>query len=162
MQAKFLAYGCDFGFTNDPTTIVAVYVLNDDLYLDELLYKTDLTNQDIAKEFTRLGFDRRTEIFADDSEPKSIEEIYRMGWNIKKANKKEVLLGIDMMKRYRLNVTQKSTNMIKEFKNYKWVEDKNGNVLNKPVDLFNHTIDATRYVLYNKLSRPNYGKYSIR
>jgi phage terminase large subunit len=85
-----------------------------------------------------------------------------MGWNIKRANKKEVLLGIDMMKRYRINVTMKSVNMIKEFKNYKWVEDKNGNVLNKPVDLFNHTIDATRYILYNKLSRPNYGKYSIR
>jgi phage terminase large subunit len=161
-EAKLLAYGCDFGYTNDPTTIVAVYLLGDELYLDELLYKTNLTNQDIAKEFTQLGFDRRTEIFADDSEPKSIEEIYRMGWNIKKANKKEVLLGIDMMKRYRLNVTMKSTNMIKEFKNYKWIEDKNGNVLNKPVDMFNHSIDATRYVLYNKLSRPNYGKYSIR
>jgi len=161
-EAKLLAFGCDFGYTNDPTTIVAVYLLGDELYLDELLYKTNLTNQDIAKEFTQLGFDRRTEIFADDSEPKSIEEIYRMGWNIKKANKKEVLLGIDMMKRYRLNVTMKSTNMIKEFKNYKWVEDKNGNILNKPVDMFNHSIDATRYVLYNKLSRPNYGKYAIR
>ena len=161
-QAKFLAYGMDFGFTNDPTTIVAAYLLGDDLYLDELLYKTNLTNQDIAKEFIDLGFDRRTEIFADDSEPKSIEEIHRMGWNIKRANKKEVLLGIDMMKRYRINVTMSSVNMIKEFKNYKWIEDKNGNVLNKPVDLFNHTIDATRYILYNKLSRPNYGKYSIR
>jgi phage terminase large subunit len=161
-QAKLLAYGMDFGYTNDPSTIVAVYLLGDELYLEELLYKTNLTNQDIANEFTQLGFDRRTEIFADDSEPKSIEEIYRMGWNIKKANKKEVLLGIDMMKRYRLNVTMSSVNMIKEFKNYKWVEDKNGNVLNKPVDMFNHTIDAIRYVLYNKLSRPNYGKYAIR
>ena len=161
-QAKLLAYGCDFGFTNDPTTIVGVYLLGDELYLEELLYQTNLTNQDIATEFIKLGFDRRTEIFADDSEPKSIEEIYRMGWNIKKANKKEIMLGIDMMKRYRLNVTMNSVNMVKEFKNYKWVEDKNGNVLNKPVDMFNHTIDAIRYVLYNKLSRPNYGKYAVR
>lgn len=161
-EAKLLSYGLDWGFTNDPTTLVAVYLKGDDLYFDELLYKTNLTNVDISNKFTELGFDKRTEIFADDSEPKSIEEVYRMGWNIKRANKKEVNIGIDMMKRYKLNVTMRSTNMIKEFRNYKYIEDKNGNILNKPVDMFNHSIDAIRYCLYNKLSRPNYGKYAVR
>jgi phage terminase large subunit len=52
--------------------------------------------------------------------------------------------------------------MIKEFRNYKWQEDKNGNILNVPVDMFNHTIDAIRYGLYDKLARPNYGKYAVR
>jgi phage terminase large subunit len=161
-DAKLLAKGMDFGFTNDPTTLVAVYQSGDNLYFDELLYETGLTNSDISNKFRELGFDKRDEIFADDAEPKSIEELYRMGWNIKEAKKKEVNLGIDIMKRYKLHCTTNSVNMIKEFKNYKWIEDKNGNVLNKPVDMFNHSIDAIRYVCYNKMSRPNYGRYAIR
>ena len=67
-----------------------------------------------------------------------------------------------MMKRYKIHITRDSLNMIKEFKNYKWAEDKNGVVLNVPVDMFNHTIDAVRYALYDKLARPNYGKYAVR
>jgi phage terminase large subunit len=161
-DAKLLAFGLDFGFTNSPTSLVAVYLKGDDLYFEELLYQTNLTNLDISNKFSELGFDRRTEIFADDSEPKSIEELYRLGWNVKRANKKEVNIGIDMMKRYKLNVKSSSINMIKEFRNYKWVEDKNGNILNTPVKMFDHTIDAIRYALFNKLSRPNFGKYAIR
>ena len=160
--AKLLGYGMDFGFTNDPTTLVAAYEMGDNLYLDELIYKTGLTNQDISQELKALGFDRRDEIFADDAEPKSIEELYRMGWNVKRANKKEVMLGIDIMKRYVIHITSRSVNMIKEFKNYKFIEDKNGNILNKPVDMFNHTIDPVRYICYNKKSKPNYGKYAVR
>lgn len=161
--ATFLSFGMDFGFTNDPTTIVGIWKQGDDLYLKEYLYKTGLTNRDIdtyLKQF-EIG---RSEIFADSAEPKSIEELYRMGWNIKPATKGQgsINIGIDMMKRYRINITVDSLNMIKEFKNYKWAEDKNGVTLNVPVDAFNHTIDAVRYALYDKLSRPNYGKYAIR
>jgi phage terminase large subunit len=72
------------------------------------------------------------------------------------------MAGIDMLKRYELKVTAKSLNLIKEFQNYKWIEDKNGNLLNKPVDNYNHAIDAIRYAVYNKLSKPNYGSYAIR
>ena len=87
-----------------------------------------------------------------------------MGWNIKGADKGpgSVNIGIDMLKRYQLNVTKDSVNTIKEFRNYKFKEDKNGNVLNDPVDMFNHSIDAIRYATYSKLSKPNYGKYAIR
>ena len=161
--ATFLSYGMDFGFTNDPTTLVGIWKQGDDLYLKELLYKTGLTNRDIDTYLKQLGVERK-EIFADSAEPKSIEELYRMGWNIKPATKGQgsINIGIDMMKRYRLNITRDSLNMIKEFKNYKWAEDKNGVVLNTPVDMFNHTIDAVRYGLYDKLARPNYGKYAIR
>lgn len=161
--ATFLSYGMDFGFTNDPTTLVGIWKQGDDLYLKEFLYKTGLTNRDIDNHLRLLGVERK-EIFADSAEPKSIEELYRMGWNIKPATKGQgsINIGIDMMKRYRLNITRDSLNMIKEFKNYKWAEDKNGVVLNTPVDMFNHTIDAVRYGLYDKLARPNYGKYAIR
>jgi phage terminase large subunit len=162
-EAKFLSYGMDFGFTNDPTTLVAIYQQGDNIYLKELLYQTGLTNRDIDEKLKFHSVERK-EIFADSAEPKSIEELYRMGWNVKPATKGQgsVNIGIDMMKRYQLYVTNDSVNMIKEFRNYKWQEDKNGNVLNTPVDMFNHTIDAIRYGLYDKLSRPNYGKYAVK
>jgi phage terminase large subunit len=162
-EAKFLSYGMDFGFTNDPTTLVAIYQQGDNIYLKELLYQTGLTNKDIDEKLKFNEIERK-EVFADSAEPKSIEELYRMGWNIKPATKGQgsVNIGIDMMKRYQLHVTKDSVNMIKEFRNYKWQEDKNGNILNVPVDMFNHTIDAIRYGLYDKLARPNYGKYAVR
>jgi phage terminase large subunit len=162
-NAKFISYGLDFGFTNDPTALVKVYLHDTNLYVKELLYRTGMTNQDIAKELDRLEIGRREEIFADASEPKSIEEIYRMGWNIKKADKPQgsVNLGIDMLRRYTLNVTKDSLNLIKEGRNYKYKEDKNGNILNEPADAFNHTMDALRYAIFMKLSKPNYGKYAI-
>ena len=162
-NAKFISYGLDFGFTNDPTALVKVYLHDTNLYVKELLYRTGMTNQDIAKELDRLEIGRREEIFADASEPKSIEEIYRMGWNIKKADKPQgsVNLGVDMLRRYTLNVTKDSLNLIKEGRNYKYKEDKNGNILNEPADAFNHTMDALRYAIFMKLSKPNYGKYAV-
>lgn len=162
-DAKFLSYGMDFGFTNDPTTLVEIYQQGDNIFLKEIIFSTGLTNRDIDEKL-RFNQVERKEIFADSAEPKSIEELYRMGWNIKPATKGQgsVNIGIDMMKRYNIYVTKESVNMIKEFRNYKWQQDKNGNILNVPVDMFNHTIDAVRYGLYDKLARPNYGKYAVR
>lgn len=163
-HAKHLGYGMDFGYSNDPTTLVAIYMHDTEMYIRELIYRTGMTNRDISNDLARLQIGRREEIYADSAEPKSIDEIYRMGWNIKPATKgrDSINIGIDMLKRYKLFVTKDSTNTIKEFRNYKWKEDKNGNILNSPVDMFNHSIDATRYLVYNKLARPNLGKYAIR
>jgi phage terminase large subunit len=162
-SATFLSYGMDFGFTNDPTTLIEIWKQGDDIYLNELIYQTGLTNRDINDKLKQFEIGKK-EIYADSAEPKSIEELYRFGWNIKPATKGQgsINIGIDTMKRYRINVTKNSINMIKEFRNYKWQEDKNGVVLNIPVDMFNHTIDAVRYGLYDKLSKPNYGKYAVR
>ena len=132
------------------------------MYVRELLYRTGMTNQDIGNEFKRIGLDRRDEVWCDSAEPKSIEEIHRMGWNTKPTYKGAINIGIDMIRRYRLNVTEDSTNIIKELRNYKYIEDKNGNLTNKPVDAFNHTLDALRYSIVNKLGRPKYGTYAIR
>lgn len=163
-SARFVSYGLDFGYTNDSTSLVGTWIQGDNMYIKEFLYRTGMTNRDIHNEFVTLGINRRDEIFADSSEPKSIEELYRMGWNVKPTAKgaDSINIGIDMIKRYKVHITRGSTNTIKEFKNYKWVEDKNGNIINKPVDLFNHSIDATRYSIYNKLSKPNFGKYAVR
>jgi phage terminase large subunit len=160
--AKFLAYGLDFGFTNDPSALVACYQKGNELYFEEKLYSTGLTNQDLSYKFNELEISRYEEIYADSAEPKSIEELHRMGWTIKPTTKgnDSINAGIDMLKRYKIFV--KGPNLMKEMENYRWLEDKNGNLLNKPEDKYNHTIDAVRYGVYNKLSKPNYGKYAIR
>jgi phage terminase large subunit len=161
---ELLSIGLDFGFTNDPTALVKVYKKGNELIFDELLYHTNLTNQDISQKFEELELNRLDVIYADSAEPKSIEELHRMRWNVKPTVKgaDSIMAGIDMLKRYELKVTAKSLNLIKEFQNYKWIEDKNGNLLNKPFDNYNHAIDAIRYAVYNKLSKPNYGSYAIR
>jgi len=153
-EAKLLGVGLDWGYSNDPTAIVEVYQWLDELYLNELVYLKALTNQDISRQLEMLGIDRTTEIIADSAEPKSIEELYRMGFNVKPAKKgpDSVLSGIDILKRHKINVTKQSTNIIKELNNYKWIVDKDNNILNKPVDAFNHGMDAVRYLALNKLA----------
>jgi len=163
-KGQLISLGLDFGFTNDPTSLVKVFKDGDNLYIQELLYHTNLTNQDISQKLTELGLTRFDEIWADSAEPKSIEGLHRMGWNVKPTAKgaDSVMAGIDILKRHKIFVTKESKNAIREFQNYKWQEDKNGNLLNRPIDAFNHAIDATRYATFNRLSRPNYGRYAIR
>lgn len=161
-EAKLIARGLDFGFSNDSTALVETYILDQNMYVNELIYRTGMTNQDIGNEFARLKLDRRDEVFCDSAEPKSIEEIHRMGWNVKPTYKGSINIGIDMIRRYKLNVTEGSLNIIKELRNYKYIEDKNGQLTNKPIDAFNHAIDALRYSIVNKLGRPKYGTYAIR
>jgi phage terminase large subunit len=161
-EAKLVSYGLDFGYSSDPTSLVRTYILDDNMYVDEVLYRTGMTNQDIANEMKALGLDRSNEVFADSAEPKSIEEIYRMGWNVKPTIKGSVNLGIDIIRRYKLHATESSFNLIKELRNYKYIEDKNGQVTNKPVDNFNHALDALRYSVVNKISASHLGRYSFR
>ena len=162
--AKLVALGMDFGFTNDPTTLVEVWKDGrDGIYLNELIYEQGLTNGDIAALLGQYGVDKYIEIIADSAEPKSIEEIRRFGFNIKPAHKgpDSVNNGIDILKRHVIHVTKQSINLIKELNNYKWFTDKNNNKLNKPVDMFNHALDAVRYVALNKLKVSNQGNYNI-
>tara|TARA_R110000851_G_scaffold124070_3_gene254118 strand:- start:930 stop:2087 length:1158 start_codon:yes stop_codon:yes gene_type:complete len=163
-KGKLVSFGLDFGFTNDPTSLVQVYKDGDDLYIHEMMYHTQLTNYDISEKFTELGLTRYDEIWADSAEPKSIEELHRMGWNVRPTAKgaDSIMAGIDILKRHKIYVTKGSDNVVREFQNYKWQEDKNGNLLNKPIDKFNHAIDAVRYATFNRLSKPNYGSYAIR
>jgi len=162
-EAQLLGAGLDFGFTNDPTACVMVYRYNGELIIDEFMYHKGLTNQDIAQVFARAGINNNMPIVADSAEPKSIEEIRRMGWRIEGANKGKdsILNGIDILKRFRFNVTSRSANLIKELNAYKWKE-KDGNATNVPIDSFNHGMDALRYLALNKLAEKNIGKYGIK
>ena len=162
VQGRLVGYGLDFGFTNSPTALVEIRQLDDSLYIRELLYEKRLTNTDLANKLKQMGIDRQAEIVADSAEPKSIEEVYRQGFNIKPAKKGAgIHLGIDIMRRYKLNITKDSLNAIKEFRGYKWATDKNGDVLNTPVKVNDHLVDAVRYLCLNKLSINHSGKYYI-
>lgn len=149
-DAKKQAIGLDFGFTNDPTAIIRIGFLHGDLYLQELVYDTNLTNPDISQRLKQLNVGYKEEIYADSAEPKSIEELRRMGWNIRGAAKRDVNFGLDIMRRYKLKVTKDSLNLAKELRNYVWKEGANGKKLNTPIDAFNHGIDAARYACIEK------------
>lgn len=147
-EAKLIAHGLDFGFTNDPTGCLAVYMQDGELWLDEILYEAGLTNPDI---FEKLKID--TEVVADSAEPKSIEELKRMGMRVTPAKKgaDSIKNGLDILQRYKINVTKQSTNLIKELRTYCWATDKTGKNLNEPIDAYNHLIDPLRYVALNKI-----------
>jgi phage terminase large subunit len=155
-DARLIAAGLDFGFTNDETGLVLVYKQNGELWVDEKLYDTGLTNTDIAARLTDLKINRNTEIIADSAEPKSIEELRRLGWKITGAKKgaDSVNNSIDILKRYRINITRTSVNLRNELGRYKWKTDRTGRTLNEPVDSWNHLIDPIRYVALNKLKAP--------
>ena len=163
-DAEFVAFGMDFGFSIDPSTLVCISKKDKDLYIDELLYKKGMVTADIIKHLTDLDIGRN-EIWADSAEGRLIEEIYRSGFNIKpvKKGKDSIRMGIDLMQQYKLNVTKRSTNTIQEFSEYVWMVDKNGNFENVPVDYSNHSIDAIRYVCMERLNakKISAGKYSI-
>ena len=163
-DAEFVAFGMDFGFSVDPSTLMCVAKRDKDLYIDELLYKKGMVTSDIVNELKSLNIDRN-EIWADSAEGRLIEEIYRSGFNIKpvKKGKDSIKMGIDLMMQYRLHVTKRSINTIKEFGEYVWMVDKNGNFENVPVDYSNHAIDAIRYVVMERLNakKINAGKYAI-
>jgi len=157
-EAEFIAYGMDFGFTNDPTTLTAVYRYNSELYLDELLYKTKLTNSDIIKEFEMLGISKQQMIVADSAEPKSIEDIRRAGYRIEGAKKgsDSIKNGLDTLLRHPINVTKRSTNLKTELRTYRWATDKDGKQTNVPEAGNDHAIDGVRYVALNRLKKSTF------
>ena len=160
---KLIGYGIDFGFTNDPTSLIEVRMQDGDLYVQELIYETGLTNKDISDRMEALGVSKGALIVADSAEPKSIEELRRYGWTIDgvKKGKDSVMFGINLLKGYAINVHSSSINLIKELEQYKWKVNKNGDSLNVPIDDYNHAIDALRYLIMHKFSKKGYGQYTV-
>lgn len=152
-DARFVANGLDFGFSNHPSALIGLYLFDRELYLDEIIYETGLTNPQIATRMEENGVMRSDETFGDSAEPKSIAELQNLGWNVQAAEKGQdsIMFGIDLLKGYRIHITKRSVNLAQEFRRYKWAEDKDGKSLNKPIDAFNHGIDAVRYAATMKL-----------
>lgn len=143
------ACGLDFGFTHDPTAAVRCGIVGDELYIDELFYKTGMLSNEIAAELKKEGL----KVIADSADPRLIQEIANTGVLIYPVQKfsGSILAGIDKMRTMKICVTKRSLNVIKEFKNYIWDKDKDGNFINTPVDALNHAIDAARYYCLGEL-----------
>jgi phage terminase large subunit len=152
-DAILIGLGLDFGFSHDPTALIGVWKKEDSLYFDELLYERGLTNYDLIQKLKEISLDKRLDIVADSADPKSIEELRRSGYAVKPALKgpDSIRNGIDILKRHKLYVTKQSPNLLVEFQRYKWRKDSAGNMLNQPVDVFNHGMDSIRYVALNML-----------
>jgi len=146
-RARLIGYGLDFGYALDPAALIKVYVRGTELWLDEIIYQHGLTNQDLGVLMRSAGVGRTDEIIADSAEPKSIEELYRQGFNVHPAVKgpDSVNAGIAKLQEYTIHCTPRSKNVAKELASYSWAKDKDGNIISKPVDLYNHAIDAVRY-----------------
>jgi phage terminase large subunit len=158
-DARLVGIGMDFGYTNDPTSIIEVWKHNETRILNEIVYQTGLLNSDIAKLLPK-----DVPVYADSAEPKSIADIQRYGITIKGVTKgrDSINYGIDVMQRENYLVTSKSINLIKELRSYCWDSDKTGKRLNKPIDNYNHAIDAVRYHEMETLGmNKNYGSYHI-
>lgn len=147
-EAKLERYGLDFGYSNDPTAIVAIYKYNGGFIFDEITFQKGLSNKQIADILKNTD---KTLVIADSAEPKSIDEIKSYGINILGAIKGPGSLtqGVQYVQDQRCSVTKRSLNIIKEYRNYLWQTDKNGKVLNQPEAGFDHSMDAIRYGLSN-------------
>lgn len=164
IEAQFVSYGLDWGFTNDPTALIEVYRYNKAIYVNELVYQTRLTNGEIINKLKLLEVKSNQCIVADSAEPKSIQDVNNAGFWIEAARKgpDSIKNSIDRLQEYQIFVTSQSMNLIKELRQYRWAKDKEGKSLNAPEDIMNHAIDALRYVALNKLSQfENTGHYSI-
>lgn len=145
-EARLERYGMDFGYSNDPTAIVAIYRYNGGFIFDEITYQKGLSNKQIAD---ILNNQPKALVIADSAEPKSIDEIMSYGVNILASTKGQgsVLQGIQYVQDQRISVTNRSINIIKEYRNYMWKTDRDGKIINEPDVGFEHSLDAIRYGL---------------
>lgn len=161
---KVQGYGLDFGFTNDPTALVHCIIAHGELWTDLEIYETGLTNPMIVERAKEAGLTKGDQIIADSAEPKSIAELRNAGlWVIPTVKGGDsITVGIDILHRYKWNVTRRSIGMIEELQSYKWKRDRDGKKTNTPIDKFNHAIDATRYFAMMRLNVRRTGRPRAR
>lgn len=153
---KKVAIGLDFGYTNDVSAAMMCGMIDDNLYVDELFYRTNMLSSDLIKALHRYEM----KVFSDSADPRLVQEIHNGGIKIYPVEKGagSIIAGIDKMKSLNIIVTERSYNLRKEFRNYVWDKDKDGNYINQPIDAWNHGIDATRYwvlaTLLGKIQKP--------
>ena len=151
---KLTCRGLDFGFTADPTALEHVVLAHGELWIDEEIYSTNLTNPEIAQKARSEGVTKEQQIIADCAEPKSIRELQAAGLWVTPSPKGQdsIVSGLDILKRYKIHVTRRSLGLLSNLRAYKWDTDRDGNLTNKPEDKNNHGIDAIRYVALAKLA----------
>ena len=145
------AFGLDFGYTNDPSAFVCLLVdtIRKEIYVFDEMYKKAMTNEMIYKEIVRMGY-AKEKIIADSAEPKSIAQLRGLGLlhiHGAKKGKDSILNGIQLIQDYKIIIHPRCVNFITEITNYTWDKDKFDNQINKPIDDFNHLLDAMRYAM---------------
>lgn len=155
-EARLERYGLDFGYSNDPSALIAVYYYNGGYILDEITFLKGLSNKQLAD--TILN-ESQALVIADSAEPKSIDEIRSYNVNILPAEKGKdsVNSGIQLVQDQRISITKRSTNLIKEYRNYLWETDKDGKIINEPEHTFSHSMDALRYAIVSLIKPPKVG-----
>lgn len=143
-------YGLDFGF-NSPTALVKVYYSGNVRVVEEILYRSGLTTNDMIRELNRL-VPKTKRIYADSSDSRAISEIAAAGFNISTSDK-EVMSGIKKVKEMILYIAGLSPNVRREIKNYKWRVDRNGKTMEEPVGVDDHAMDAMRYAIYSMIAK---------
>lgn len=147
--------GMDFGYTNDPTAAIDVYICDNELWLDEVCYRTEMLASEIAQVHKEANKEcgMNVEIISESADPRLIDEIANAGLDIKPVKKFQgsIMAGINKMQEMSIFVTKRSTNLIKEFRNYTYRQNKEEKWLNEPIDIYNHGIDAVRYVVLEKI-----------
>ena len=161
-DASLIGYGMDFGY-NDPTTLIAAYKYNGKVIWDEVIYQSGLINSEISKLLGVKHVSKSALILGDCAAPQSILEIKGYGYNIKGSTKgnDSINFGIGIIQEEEFFVTSRSTNLIKELRHYSWDKDKQGKTLNTPIGIFNHCIDAMRYLAVEKLAKQKQGRKGI-
>lgn len=163
-EAEFIAFGLDWGYAGDELALVAVFKNGEHIYINELIYEKGLVMNDIISKLKSLGI-KREEIWCDSSEPRSIEELCRSGFNAKPVKKgpDSIKFGINTLLNYKIHLDKDSQNLINEFYGYQWATDKYGQTTDTPEGGLDHLIDAARYVAMSKLSlkATNKGTYTI-
>lgn len=145
-EARLERYGLDFGYSNDPTAIVAIYKYNGGYILDEITFSKGLRNDQIA---AILQNQPQALVIADSAEPKSIEDLVLADLTVLPSKKgaDSIKNGIDNVKGQRISITKRSINILKEYDNYAWLENKDGETLNIPKGGYDHSMDAIRYAI---------------
>ena len=158
------AFGMDFGYTNDPTAMFCGLISNNQktIWVFDELYKKALTNEMIYNEVSKMGY-AKEKITADSAEPKSIEELRRLGLRRIKAagkGKDSVMNGIQKIQDYHIIVHPRCVNFLTEISCYAWEQDKSGTAINRPIDDYNHLMDAMRYAMEDKIHKPSGMKFN--
>lgn len=151
-EARLVKKWLDFGYSVDPTSIGDVYFYNGGYILDEIAYQKGLSNKQIADLIINT---EKAPVIADSAEPKSIDEIYSYGVQILPSLKgpDSINQGIQFVQEQRMSITKRSINTIKEYRNYTWLKDKNGNYTHIPSPIFNHSMDGIRYAIASEFPR---------
>lgn len=160
-DARLIGLGMDFGFTNDPTSIVGLYKYDGKYIVDEICYRTEMSNTDISEVLSQY---KNIPIIADSAEPKTIRELQGYGHRIIPCDKGKdsVIHGLNLIQQHEVYyITAQSLNVIKEHRAYVWKTDKTGKNLNVPIEMHNHSIDALRYV-HTYFQGGRKGHYDIR